>query len=634
MAKKRVEAVKHGQKFITRIRAGRNPKKDRPGHFRNWQKEAFIKLNKKQFIRLVAATGSGKSRVQKALLHYWNHTKVKGRHLKLIVAIPQSILQESFGTETFFLPDGTEVEWGSHNVLLEDVGSVQKLIDFVLSQQVPSTPTGRVVLCTHAALVRAHQKLMSMHKGTGSPWAGVGICIDEAHHSRTGNRKEDEISNKLGQLVTHYVENDLVVGCLMLATATWMRADFAGIIPQWARDKFVDYIHPIDEHLDSMGHLKEIQIRYIVSPVDEALKSLYREDPNKKTIVYLPHTISAVSDAWGGKAGLLSACKEAFDGAWAVDLVTEEADETGEARDTRKSDLIRSIRDLKALLPKPGVAGKAKQEAEAEAYRVARQERPDVIFAMNLGKEGFDIPYLQRAVVIGPRSSPVDMYQMLGRLLRDFPDKKSVEFVVVLPFMAGEEDPEQLLAYTKTMMASMIIEWQFQPLNKKGLTKEQVAKLEAFRNDAEAVTKVMDKVTEEALRDPNADDETLLRRAVKSSWEKSDDDTLDEDEDVLVRVLATSVRAMSKFSAPAKAMVKDYDGVTLKSYAIQNRIKVYGTQFGKDGFTHLREWFSNRVGRPIAPIEMLREILVVGDLTEKQMHELAANSRRKLGLAS
>jgi hypothetical protein len=99
------------------------------------------------------------------------------------------------------------------------------------------------------------------------------------------------------------------------------------------------------------------------------------------------------------------------------------------------------------------------------------REALDAIVALNMFKEGADWIWADRCIIVGIRSSLVDIIQMVGRVLRDAPDKKHVEVIQLLPFSLDQTNAsvfrDNLNDYLKAIYASLILENIIDPVKIK-----------------------------------------------------------------------------------------------------------------------------------------------------------------------
>jgi hypothetical protein len=173
---------------------------------RGWQQRAYDALREHALRICVAPTGSGKSTLIKALAA--DELRRDPRN-KVIVAVPQCLIARSFAASSI-LVNGTAVAWDADNYLINTRSNVDELCDFVCSEPGDSAEA-RTMVCTQQTLVLAFERLVE----AGAEWSGVGLYIDEAHHSSDDNR--------LGAVVLDWLDKKRGSVWLGNANASWRR---------------------------------------------------------------------------------------------------------------------------------------------------------------------------------------------------------------------------------------------------------------------------------------------------------------------------------------------------------------------------------------------------------------------------
>lgn len=409
----------------------------------------------RQFKELVAAdqriligpTGSGKGMTIRALaahdtLRPFKQSKRFQRYFKAIISYSQNAIAPGYEPVKAFNikgPDGKPLTFAF--AARADEGTVAKLVDFIRTPAAGDKP-GRVMLCTHAALVRAASIVQDDKKA----WHGLSLFIDEAHHSQY-NDPDD--TNKLGALVHHYVTKK--PGPITLATATWMRTN-DHIVQVDDLPRFKKSIQHIDEYLEESG-IEEIKIKFRIGPMMDALKTIIAENPHRKTIAYLPTDKESVTE----KLGILAAAERKLRpfGLNTCDLITEEG------REEVKAALFESVQ--------------VQKNAKREGLPIP-DALPDLTWALHMVKEGADLPEVSRIIQMAPRGSLLDTLQMLGRALRSWPNKQSVEFNIIIPTGKGQKtEPEKVEKYLTVMVACLLSDWQFKRVSLITKTKRPKA---------------------------------------------------------------------------------------------------------------------------------------------------------------
>jgi hypothetical protein len=500
------------------------------------------------------------------------------------VATSQGIIASSFSplADDFRLvwPGIGLLKWCPAEKLIDQSDTVRDLVHFV-TRPASSTPEGRIRVCTHQAAVAFFKVLREM--GRLDCLDDVMLTLDEAHHAYSveDDTEDRVLQNRLGEVVRHYYEHDLYID---MFTATWMRTNYLDIIPAQYTDSksYFKYVLPVDEYLKGMKYLREVAIRFLIGSPEDALQHLLQEG-HGKTIVYTPPVGSEITTRYGDKYNLLTSLQKALGPAQAsrgflqrhrtpsgtvstLDLIEERG------REERKQWLTDTIRsDPKAV--------------------------PDLIFSLGMCKEGFNWPAVERMLVIGARNSMVEMVQMLGRGLRDYPGKERVEYNIVLPY-TGKEDPHKIQQYLKVMLSSMVIEWQFRTPTIRLTPKEK---------------KVVDKVF---VQDPGLGQRATAACVDASINAKADDDVIKvtrkeldryglpltaDEKDNLTSALTRMIAAKSLIEA---------DEIPFEPTLVRHVygcVRGYAMKFGYSALTALREALGKR------PVLERERILIAAD---------------------
>lgn len=537
---------------------------------RRWQTQRYRALVRALLRRIIAPMGAGKSTLAVAMALY-----DLNRGLKVIVAYPQRAIAHGFGRKYIELPGGKVHEWVPRKAP-DEVESVADIVKFILAP--PSADrAGRTVICTHAALVRVFAILKAM--GKKDPWKGTALIIDEGHHSQydEDGQAVRSSTNCLGEIVRHYVQ--LKSGPLTVATATWLRTE-GSIIPKNVVGCFVCDPYPIDEYLESMKYLRDVRIRFVVGPTLEAFRTLIEADPKRKTLVYMPLGLKQLE-----KQALFAKCNSVLrqNNVEVCDFVTLKG------RDVRREHLFARIKEQVTAW-----------DSGASPEHLPKGT-PDLVFALNMFREGADWPEASRAILLAPRGSVVDTLQILGRLLRDWPDKKDVEFDIILPAASGGEvDPGKMGDYLKIVFASLIVEWQF----KRGQFSPQARTAHAKRAKARlaepgTMVRIVDGVTQAAIAHDG--DEQVYDAVVD---EVLIDELIGEHKDVR-RYAAQEVKQFFQ-TAGARRDLYDAKSVPLDPKLVMTPFGLIKTWASMFGWRELRALRVALGKRPALSIEYIR----------------------------
>lgn len=452
---------------------------------RNWQLHAFDKLKSEPYMILNAPMGSGKSWMM-CLLSYFKMKQDSS--LRCIIVVPQTIIASGFCDAKFQMPDGEKIHWQiKHNLCKDELskGTVNYFIKWLENSS--TNFSDRALLCTHATLVTVYKKLKSEHRL--NLFKDILLWVDEAHHVKNITVEGFEntiINNGIGEVVTYILDNSSKNLQIGLTTASFFRGDRASLLTDNMEEKFKRFNLPYDEYLRSMKYLKSFSFDFLLSGTNyiKAIELLI-QNQKSKDIIYIPHPISQYStgnkhqevetiiNIYGKKSHITE------DGLMIVH---------GESGEQKILDLVNEAqrKQKKNYLDNPIV----KKESSAL----------DAIITLGMFKEGANWVHANRSIIVGARSSLVDVIQMVGRLFRDAENKHHVEVIQLLPFSLDQKDEtnfrENLNNYLKAIYASLILENILNPvkirpmqkLDKEKYAEEQATKIDwlsaAFPDDS------------------------------------------------------------------------------------------------------------------------------------------------------
>lgn len=425
---------------------------------RNWQTRAFEQLKSEPYMILNAPMGSGKSLMMCFLSV---HKMKRDSSLRCIIAVPQTIIAFGFLNEKLHMSDGEKVNWKiKYNFCGKQASKVNALIHWLEN---PSTIfLDRIAVCSHATLVMVYKRLKNANRL--NVLKNFLLWIDEAHHIKnTALADFDDIviSNGIGELVLHCLNAQSSNIQMGLTTASFFRGDRTSLLTETMELKFKRFNLPYDEYLKSMRYLKSFSFDFLSSGHNyvKAIKTLIQLRRGKD-IIYIPHPVSQYST--GDKH------KEVNDIISAYGKISHSTQDgllivTSKAEKQKILDLVdKSNREQKkAFLNTPTL----------------KKDRTvlDVIIALGMFKEGANWTYADRSIIVGARSSLVDIIQMVGRLFRDVEGKEHVEIIQLLPFSLDQQDKEvfsnNLNNYLKAIFASLILENILNPVQIKSIKK-------------------------------------------------------------------------------------------------------------------------------------------------------------------
>jgi superfamily II DNA or RNA helicase/predicted nucleic acid-binding Zn-ribbon protein len=401
---------------------------------RECQRNCFASLKNEKYRIITMPTGSGKTVEICCLAAYG---LIKNQFKRAIISVPQDVIAAGFIKELVVkLPGCPEYNWGVGNNLCDanEACIIEQIISFLSS--VPEEP---ILVCTHAALVRAFDILKGSSKA--ALLRNAHLFIDEAHHIQNSEAQNGlPIKNQLGVLASYAVDNDIG---LTMTTATYSR-HHGNILTESQYKNFKRFDYSFDEYFDTL-EIETLAYDFVLYDGlhHKAIAKLIREGvitKDNRVIVYIPKTGQSVSI--GTKTDDVQSLKSEFWASWNdLDLVHEEG------REERKRQLI-----------------------ENECLDV------NIIYTMNMMEEGANWKRADTAIIIGPRYSLPGIIQKLGRLMRDFPGKKNIRLIHLLPFnfdsAKEEEYRNDLNDWLKAVLCSMMLEDVFCPLKIKFKVKQ------------------------------------------------------------------------------------------------------------------------------------------------------------------
>lgn len=423
--------------------------------FREWQEECFNDLQDSNYWIINAPTASGKSFGISAILADY---LMKNPNMKAIIAVPQTIIASGFRLNFIELPDGSRIDFvPQHDLCRNSADSnVDYIISFLSGATDKTNINDRILLCSHASLVASFKK-------NPNSYTNVAVIVDEAHHARNAELEsvEDQIiSNSLGAVVTHAIQNPDKNIHIGLSTATFFRGDRLSIIPSQYSQLFDRFDLPYDEFLKTCKYLRHFKYDFVFyqHSYKEALDELFK-DGTGKSIVYIPsvggrYTVGDKND------DVLSVIKSI-----AQNNNPEIIDEDKPIMKIKRGDEWISVINLVDENLR-----EEKKDAIDQDHKSPESEI-DVIITLNMFKEGASWKWADNSIIIGAKNSLNEVIQIIGRLFRDCEGKESVEVYQLLPLaldmMDSDEAQETLNNYLKAVFLSMMLEDILAPVSIK-----------------------------------------------------------------------------------------------------------------------------------------------------------------------
>ncbi|MDF7639282.1 DEAD/DEAH box helicase family protein [Lactobacillus sp. ESL0791] len=398
---------------------------------REMQARVYQHRNSK-YILVKAPPASGKSRA----LMFVALDKLANQGIKkVIVAVPERSIGRSF-KDTNLTAQGFYEDWkvdSEYDLTLPggDAGKVKKLIKFL------SSDNSKILICTHATLRFAYEKIADDHK-----FDNTLIAIDEFHHVSS------EDSSVLGNALKNIMHNSSAH--ILAMTGSYFRGDSAPILSPEDEQEFDKINYTYYEQLDGYKYLKSFGIDYkfyqgiYLDALDEAL------DTTKKTIIHIPSVNSGESTK-----DKYDEVDEIID---AIGIIINRDENTGiytvKAKTTGK---ILKVADL--------VNEDGRDKVQEYLRTLSRPDDLDIIIALNLAKEGFDWPWAEQALTIGYRRSLTEIVQIIGRVTRDSSNKTHAQFTNMIeqPDAKNSDVQYAVNQILKAITASLLMEQVLAP---------------------------------------------------------------------------------------------------------------------------------------------------------------------------
>jgi len=481
-----------------------------PWRLRPDQLKAYQAINGRLWAILNMPTGWGKSFTLCCLGA--NDLFKNGR--KLIIAVPQRTIAKGFVKEMQIkLPGGQMVNWGiPRNLCDTTAAKVAQLVDFI-KYPLAKRPHDRVVLCTHLSLAYAFQKLDDEEADTS--FLDTTIFIDEAHHIQASG----EACNLLGRAIDTILDQNCPTTRVLLATAYFFRGDRLPIVHDNHLSRFFRYHIPLDQYWKSLNHLKEYRYDFV------AYKgTMYKEfdtvlsASRAPTIVYCPpegHSVLVGKPKAQFVKRIAATCRKHYG-----------------------ADLWQP--GCKSSRPQQYVVDLVSTEHRSEKIKFIADNGPAVaaILAVGMFREGADWVEAARVIDLVPTGSDQDRNQRFGRLIRDCPGKRRIEYLSFFPYVLEEEEDKRRRELSKLFAhfhASLVLENAMRPI-KVPMTRKSEADDDEGRQHGERLDLLgkLDAATQESVLKTSI--EELLKLQVQKSQEGLSV-RADEAKDTIVRVL-------------------------------------------------------------------------------------------------
>lgn len=384
-----------------------------------------------QYLLLKAPPASGKSRA----LMFLGLDKLHAQGLnKVIVAVPEMSIGASF-QDTELKKHGFAYDWTvdqQYNLCIPggEGGKVDTFIRFM------SDPNGRILVCTHATLRFAYQRLPIFK------FNDTVLAIDEFHHTSADG------DNRLGELIDAVMKGSNAH--IIAMTGSYFRGDAVPILLPEDEEKFTQVTYSYYEQLNGYEYLKSLGIGYhfytktYISGLSEVL------DTSKKTIIHIPNvnSLESTKDKYTEVDQILDVIGK---------VVTRDA-VTGIITVEDKSGRLLKVADLVDDNP-------MRIEVQNYLRKIRHADDMDIIIALGMAKEGFDWPWCEHVLTIGYRSSLTEIVQIIGRATRDSEGKTHAQFtnLIAQPDAEDEDVRASVNNMLKAITVSLLMEQVLAP---------------------------------------------------------------------------------------------------------------------------------------------------------------------------
>ena len=403
---------------------------------RGWQLEAFKELKDEKYKFITAPPGAGKSMAMALLCH----DELKNdMDKKAIVICPQRDIVSNYETINFiFDKENISCEFETN---LEDKKQ-EKLYGFF--KRKGGSVNNRLLVCTHSLFSLFfnsdfYKKLSDKEKKELNE--GMIYWVDEAHHLSVTEEiynNEVEVSNSsLANVIKELHRNG---NSINFSSATPYRSDGSSLIDMELMNEFKFFNLDTLQHLEqNCIHLKSLDFNtvfYDDQKIDypEAVADIFRKYGLKPTIIYIPSTGSN-NQYSSNEISTERKIQEAQDVIDTLRVVEGEMGVKFVIKDLVTNNVNgKDVREeYEIQIKKENKKANAVNFQDALGKEVtASMPEINIIIAMRKFREGSDYAPLARIIEVGTNGSLTSRIQTIGRVLRDYYKKESVEIFSIL----------------------------------------------------------------------------------------------------------------------------------------------------------------------------------------------------------
>ena len=309
-----------------------------------------------------------------------------------------------------------------------------------------NSPEGRILICTHATLRFAYEKVADDHA-----FDNTMVAIDEFHHVSSND------SSVLGTALKNIMHNSSAH--IMAMTGSYFRGDSEPILSPEDEQLFDKVTYTYYEQLDGYQYLKSfgIDYKFYQGSYLDALPDAI--DTTKKTIIHIPSINSSEStkDKYNEVDAIFDAIGNLVDRDDKTGIYTIKSKQTGK---------LLKVADLVNEDGREKVQAFLRDDIDNGKVRGLRgPDDLDMIIALNMAKEGFDWPWAEQALTIGYRHSLTEIVQIIGRVTRDSSNKTHAQFTNMIEQPDAKDDAVQYAVnqILKAITASLLMEQVLAP---------------------------------------------------------------------------------------------------------------------------------------------------------------------------
>lgn len=424
---------------------------------RPWQTEFVDLSHKTRHVILNAFMGAGKGLAMRTALveHLGKETD-----LKAVIAVPMLDIAEDFREGAMYLQNGDPFDWSIYNDFCGASNTTEGLTNYLREHHADDV-MDRVAICSHQTLVRAFDTNPELFEN-------IIVIIDEAHHSQSS----EEESNRIGEIVRYGLNNDEENNIsLWLATATFFRGDQMSVVPTTHYERFAKYDLPFDKYLGQLSYLKSFNYDFIPYQAvwTKVLRGFFKDRGIGRALVQIPVTNHSASTGHKLEDDYRNVL---------IAISNSNSPKTRPGKINGTEELW--VNRLQVWVPVINLVDENTRDIGAVNYYHNLDTPPEhlIVIAMNMMKEGSNLKWLDRAIILGGRGSLNGVIQTSGRVFRDAPGKEHAEVIHFIPDLLQPQgdQKEAVDAYLTQILLAMLMVADLFPMASLGANTNNEAK--------------------------------------------------------------------------------------------------------------------------------------------------------------